>query len=318
MPNKPNLNSTMATNSLDSSKFHNCVDTNCDGANFNGINFTCALCSQHMFIQCLTDNPEMVCILDLISPNWKQKKVPSTNLNVLNVAISSLFSQSSLFNFVCIECKSLGSLKDIEQQHENKLIDERKKVQQLSAKIESIQCDNSKSIETLTHQLEQANEQLKQFKLNAANNSTTSDLCITIASLESLVTDMSNANKAQAIQCDQLSTALHEIQSKLKSTNIPVIDINDSSLSFGNKSYQHGSMLEPSHERVVKTPLDANGINSQNGTKLQPPSQKLKPADLVTESVNVFTIYVSKFHPSNTCEDISQHINMCSKNKELH
>lgn len=119
---EPILNSTMAKNSSTSSEIHNCVDNDCSGSSFGGNNFTCALCTQPMFVSCLSDRPEIVCMLNLVTHTGKK----ASNMD-LNSAIVSLFSNDSVFNFICLECKSRGSLSEIEKCHEDELIAEKKK-----------------------------------------------------------------------------------------------------------------------------------------------------------------------------------------------
>lgn len=64
----------MAGNGSDSDGIHNCVDSECNGADLSGSKFKCALCSQPMYVSCLTQRPEITTLLSLIAPTGEMNQ----------------------------------------------------------------------------------------------------------------------------------------------------------------------------------------------------------------------------------------------------
>lgn len=314
--NRPNLNSTMATNDSNSGEIHNCVDKNCDGASFGGISLSCSWCTQPTFMSCLTDLPELKFIFHSMMPKIVNTSKP-TQSDVVNINnfVTSVFTSNSVFDFVCLECKSRGSFKVIEKNYEDQLIQMRVSMQQLKIMIDEQKNSHSRAIETLSHELQMANDKIKDLADNQNKSSVNDNFADTMKSIEFLVNDMRVNSETQAKNLENLSSAIHLLQSKVNiqpnGLNIeitsPAMHENDGRtdvqdvLLTNTSPEQRGNTVSSNVSHVI-------GTTSNSIPDLQPPVRNLSEPASSSSSENVYSVYVSKFHTETTCDDIARYV----------
>lgn len=305
-----------------STEIHNCVDSECKGSSLGGNKFICALCKQPMFVNCLNDRPEIICLLSLLAPPGKKSNnVTSTEIINLNNAISTMFSSESTFNFVCLECKTRGSFQDIEADYERKIIAIRTQVQQLKIEYESKQKQNETSIETLKEQLRESSARIEQLQTSQSNDSTehsqthsrksaVSDNFIdSVKSIELLISDMIENSKAQTVNCETMATAISQLHLQLNKNS----SSHDSNTDVNVTNKGAPTDLNESQDELptngASSLSQGVGLKSPNfASNLKPPVRESNDVNTNSSGDNALAIYVSKFHPKTTCDDITNHI----------
>lgn len=221
-------------------------------------------------------------------------------------AFETLFDSDSTICFVCLECKAMGNFHDIEEQSslhkKNASASTVMLKREHSAAIEVLKQQHTAAIGTITQQLTLSNAKIDE--LSASTSSSVQINCDDLigkkASIDSLLSDMIVSSNNQTTHLQRLASALNAILS-------PVSE-ND-----GHNSDQRGSEIESlpeSHESI-----GASNVSHGTGKKLPKTKFSLRPpvreanADVVNSSCdNALDIYVSKFEPDTSCDDISSHI----------
>ena len=316
LSNNSHLNLTMSGGDDDSKlgEFHNCTDNSCDGATFNGKNFICSWCQQPSYLSCLVHRDEFKCIVNAVAPKINISSPSLDHCKIIDNAFNLIFQPCSTIDFICVECKAIGTFKEIEKEHEDKLINAKKSAsvtlvatkQQHAESMESLRQQHSSEIEVLSQQLTQANDKLNELK-SKTNDGTCmddSDLNEKTVSMKLLVNNMIAANKTQLEYLQQLTLAMDSIQNKNLVGAISQI-VNEE-----HSSARGGLSIEPQPEKRNNDLLLGTGLNGpQIVGNLQPPLRDSNDRVAKTSNDdNVLGIYISKFQPNTTCEDIKKHI----------
>lgn len=311
--NKLHLNSTMNNSDGNGTgTIHNCIDQQCDGANHGGIKISCSWCQQTTFLSCLLHCDEFKCLVNSLVPKANTDSLTQSQCVSVKQPLETLLQSESCIDFVCFECKSLSTFKDIEKAHEDRLINEKKISSGTSASIVMLKQQHTAAIETLSQQLTLANAKIDELKASANINTRNNcdDIINKRASFDSLLSDLISASQNQKKNLQQLSRAIHEALTPL---NAHTIDLTNTS-SFTSDDKHTNAPPDLSS----KLPREQNKSRASNlphivenkpptNLDLRPPSSK-DAAEASSSSDNVFDIYVSKFETDVECEGISNHI----------
>lgn len=266
---------------------HNCADLECSGIKCDGIKMSCAWCSQHTFLECLLDRPEIERLLQSIIPKKAPIEFLSSHWKIVQAAFEGIFQRKSVIDFVCLECQSTGSHRSIVADSEEAQIETRRQLASAKAQIVKLNMDKAAAIDTLTQQLNEANSKINDLQQTAANlNENHSDFINKKASIESVLSEMSTANKT-------LSDGFVQLSSVFNSIRVP-----DQSQSFPSQAST--SQASKSHE-----------MNASHGTDLLLPQNTSNLPATIANSSNDdenLSIYVSKFSPTETCDRIINYI----------
>lgn len=308
------LSSTMNENSNNSNNnnaVHCCFDESCDENDCAGIRLICSWCQKPTFLSCLIDQVDIKCLVNAVMKKSLDSIVSlplsSTYGTRISDAFQTIFQQQTNIDFVCSQCKSIGTFGEIVASNEKNLSEAKKKADAARNTIVTLKQEHAAAIDILTQQLAFANAKISELNNSAivSKHYVCEDFIEKKASVDSLLNEMISASENQTTHLQQLSSALRDIMATS----------HDQSKS--NDDVTHSDTLRDSNELHIES-LQANGasnLSQKLGDKiphttsnLLPPIRESNDDNTSSNSDDAFAIYVSKFHPNTSCEDITSHI----------
>lgn len=319
---------------------HDCVTNGCKGLEYFGLNLTCQCCFKPTFVECIKTLREIYEISDAFGLNKPENTVSiPEQQQIVNKIKNTIFASRSVFEFVCVKCKSVGNrfimAADKTKEHSTKI----QEISQELNEFKKMYTDTNNKLmreqqnaNELSAKLQQAESNIQRYVQNACElNAEVQRLTIINNDLQQQIghsnhSDM-NAN-GTSMDTDQipLSSAL------LQSHNAAICESVNSSLTAfvarieSSLDSQYRSLLEAFNvddSRKRKVPQDTNGIHSgsslfssqattfpatnanvRSSNVLEPPEEKTKPKQVRS----IYEIYVSKFKNDTTTEGIVQHV----------
>lgn len=310
------LNSTMnekngdTDNNIDENAAHSCAGGNCNENDCAGIKLSCSWCQKSTYLSCLIDNDDFKYLVNAITKKSMDSIVTlplsSTIGTRVKDAFQTIFQPKINIDFVCYECKSTGSFKDIVDKQNERTNEAKAKADAAAGNIVMLKQKHATEISTLTQQLIEANAKIDELN-NGANvqQNACENFIEKKASIDTLLTEMISASKIHTKHLEQLSSALNDIMSSSHDQN------------KSNENMAHSDARRASIESHLQFPKmngasslsqEAEVRTSQNASSLQPPVRKSNDDNTSSSSDNAQAIYVSKFRPNTSCEDIASHI----------
>lgn len=332
---------------------HDCIVSGCKGAMYFGLNLTCQCCFGPIFMECYHTRHEVYDFLEAFGLTNQTIPIP-TQQQIISKIKSSVFASGSVFEFICLKCKSKGNrfIVAAEQHNEHQL--ELQRVNNELKELNKIrtQITNKLTTETaLTHEL---SNKLKQTELlHQQSMEKINEMNAEIHRLNMLNTDLqsqiSNINSVQSYGSAAMDTntspSLSVSESMLQTYNEAICStvnnrMNEIITRIENTLANHHTELvgqiNGEESRKRKAPNGVNGsnigaasvqymahlnslnhtiINTVSSNELEPPVEKSKPKQVRS----IHEIYVSKFKNDTTPEKIIEHVINKStiKNREL-
>lgn len=180
---------------------HDCVTTGCNGKDLFGISLTCQICFKPCFLDCIKTRKEVVDLLDAYNINQSRQNAFSAQQQLV-VKIKALFATNSVFEFVCVPCKSKGSRMDSQHEHSSELSDLKSKLASKDNDLANLTKSYNDVYAKLLSETSNANELSE--KLQRAN--------IQIRSLGDNIQQLNS-------EIDSLRLASNDLQSQVQSAN---------------------------------------------------------------------------------------------------
>lgn len=318
---------------------HDCTTSGCNGNALYGINLTCQCCFKPVFLECIQTRKEIVALTEAFEFGSLSNTSPFSGQHQLTNKIKNiLFAQGSVFEFLCVKCKSNGNrfiaASETEKEYEakvnelsNELLSVKQQLNDVGIKLAS---EQSKANE-LAAKLYQSNELIQQH-------------IKTVQQMTAELTQLQHENSELQLKLDAATqTSPNQDSSPMDTEQIPTTMLSSynqsiceaMNTSFGTMLARVESLMADQYRNLVdalgdngagkkrKMPNDTNGLNlsappfapqsaahnpSQVNTgssfELEPPEERIKPKQLRS----TYEIYVSKFKNTTTAQNIVQHI----------
>lgn len=158
---------------------HDCVLSGCSGSSLFGISLTCQNCFKPVFIECIQTRNEVAELIQALG-SFERKSTSSVSVQQQLAAKieNCIFASTSVFEFVCVKCKSLGNrfIGAIDKQNEhtaklqgvsNELESAKKPLYDVSSRLKS-ETENANKLHVKLQQshsqMQQANDNIVQLK----------------------------------------------------------------------------------------------------------------------------------------------------------
>lgn len=316
---------------------HECIT--CTGNKYDGANVKCQLCLRPSFIECLekANIKEVIDLIKIISPSVK----PNSGTRMPSI-IQRLINDSSVFVFICTQCKNKNSLRDVISTQSNN--EKENKIKQLQSNEVELKTKLNRELETVTNLMSSANDLEHRLQNEIAKNTQLND--DNIKYQNEIQQSIMNIGQ-MADQIEQLKQQLSERGENME-TEFPDDDTLNSLKSVISNQMEvltkdveariklecdkiKNDILNTLFNSIEKSPKrkrsNASGVNSSvnsrhNALSIDNPSNQnatntqtfLKPPndDEMVEDRG-YEIHVSQFHKDSNEEDIVAHITTTAK-----
>lgn len=320
---------------------HDCLTSGCCGKDFYGISLTCQNCFKPYFLECLKHRQEVI----ELTTAFGMANIPnSQSANTFTYKVKKLFETGSIFEFICIACKTQGSRMEHSQNHK-KHIDElnqqlaasRTSLDELNQKYNEIgkKCDKElTNSNDLAAKLSRANEQLSFYESNAIT------LNGQIAQLQVINNDLKSqldgyqaqgeshqmvTNENDPVTNSSLATANEQLLIKIIQAFSNTTGELENRIANEFSVFRDLSSSDNENTKKRKRTLDGMSQSLQpNATTISPLQQALlthppppiqrpsiilhPPSEDKTVPKGVFEIHISKFRNDTSEESISEYI----------
>lgn len=295
---------------------HSCLDSLCDGAKLFGLNLTCNRCLKPCFFECIERRPEVLQLLEVLNVIDADNDHKRRVIN----AVNKIFTSESVFKFACPKCRDQGSFNDLKQSCE------RYRSERDSARIElkkakeecvSLKMQIPSQIDSLKTTAAQWSEQIQQQNEYYAKFLSTIDILESsddVASQKNTAQSPSTRDTQQSHNVESLSSQsqhLHDPKAVNNRLNVKADIHSPAIINEPAIDLTHSTHSSDHHSRPVENQGHSSANNNNDKVPLRPPAnvaRKSKQTKSSSHAGNVFEIYVSKFVPETTCEDIANHI----------
>lgn len=103
---------------------HEC--TACSGTRYDGANLTCQICLKPFFFECLINNKRNE-VLELV--NCMKTQAGCTPGTRMQTKIQKIFNDTSVFSFVCTNCKPKKALRTVVDEYKSQIDENIKNVE---------------------------------------------------------------------------------------------------------------------------------------------------------------------------------------------
>lgn len=272
------------------SEDHECGERPCNVGKYSGAYLLCSRCSKKYYGECLDQKKEVVQLLNALK-NCNQHGTPSG----LQVKIKAILHSESLFEFICVKCKTEGNPYDII----NRLKAEAQKIMMAKDQEYSQLMEKYKDTEKTTNELIEKIVILESGNLNTEmqvdqnedNKDGTNEISMEISRQNKKL--LENINDNMMIMSSDIEARIKLEFEKLqqaiqKQMNAPEQDRKRKKATNGNNNN-------------IETP----NINIQNKDKIN----KLKPPKIEeNEERDIYEIHIARFDIKTTEKDIETFI----------
>lgn len=290
---------------------HDCTASGCIGQSLFGINLTCQCCFKPVFLECIQTRNEVAELIQAFgffdqqhtSSSYQSQQQLTTKIK------NCVFASSSVFEFVCVKCKSLGNrfISAIDKQNEQTT-----KFNEISNVLESTKKQLNDVKNKLKHETENANKlhtklqqaEIQNQQLHDAMNKLNFDLEQQQIVNRDLESKFNSVNHDQtngtgtAMDIDHLSSQIltsynEEIRNSLSTLLESTVARIENSMST-----QYNNLIDTLSDNDQlskrKLPRDTNGLNAapssftlhshaqfntpiitQSSNELEPPAEKV-------------------------------------------
>lgn len=276
---------------------HSCKENRCIGSKFAGITFVCYKCANPTFIECVSGMNEIKNFLKLVKIN----EYDGTNIedykNDCKKKMKYLFSDSSLFRFICSSCQMNQITEQCRNEYENKISELENQLSELknrSCNGAHTRYDNNESkteIEMLKSKLDENNKSIQVLSTEIKTAYT-----IQLSQHEKIKTDFENTFETTLDILKALDTSHDD---DLQSRAYPWINIKRRGNRMGNKNQSENQ----NDKEKNNSPFEYPKLNNNEHT-----SSANQSRNDINPNRGLYEIYVSKFQTKVKPNEIAKFI----------
>lgn len=301
---------------------HDCSDSGCKGAKFDGANLTCFRCLKPVFLECIKNKTEVSkLVFAMKSINTFSNKPELTPLR-MQTKIAALFNADSVFKFECVKCKIEGTYTEIidefiqtQEKYKEDKEDAKREIGILKSKnteleqackhlqqklTEAEQINKERELDNVTIVDERNTEPISEHELKTKLNKMYEKIKKTTT--DSIITMTHDLEARIKMECEKLSKEINlmkEKNNRTKHTEKTTIKTIENSENDKNK--------KPNDEMSKANNNKNNNIDKRNAVVEPDVNAKLKPPKL-NQNKGLFEIHISRFEVGTTESNIEEYI----------